>query len=224
MPRALHRWDLDIAEARTVQTRLAARVETHDRLGQVRAIAGVDCGFEDDGRLTRAAVVVMRWPGLDVIESTLARVPTTFPYIPGYLSFREMPAILAAFKQLETRPDLLLCDGQGIAHPRRLGIACHLGLWLDRPAVGVGKSRLVGAFEPPGEEKGSSTPLVVHDETIGAVLRTRDRVRPLFVSPGHRIGVDSAARWVLDCAIRYRLPEPVHAADRLASSKSCGRN
>lgn len=219
MPRALHRWDLDIAEARTVQLRLAERVETVDRLGPVRTVAGVDCGFEDNGRITRAAIVVMRWPGLVTVESTLARIDTVFPYVPGYLSFREMPAILAACEQLETLPDLLLCDGQGIAHPRWLGIASHLGLWLNRPAIGVGKSRLVGEHADPGARKGARAPLRRDGKVIGTVLRTRDGVKPLFVSPGHRIGVESATRWVLECATRYRLPEPVHAADRLASRR-----
>lgn len=215
----MHRWDLDFAEARAVQDTLARRVVTEDRIGDVRAIAGIDCGYEDGGRVTRAAVVVMAWPALEVIESRRARVPTHFPYVPGYLSFREMPAILAAFERLDARPDLLLCDGQGIAHPRRFGIACHLGLWLDLPAIGVGKSRLVGEFEEPGSRKGDSRPLRAGNEIIGRVLRSRDQVRPLFVSPGHRVSVPTAARWALDCATRYRLPEPVHAADRLASHR-----
>jgi len=219
VPRALHRWNLDIAAARAVQSRLADRVETQDRLGPVHTVAGVDCGFEHNGTVTRAAIIVKSWPGLETVGSALARVPTTFPYVPGYLSFREMPAILAAFETLDTLPDLLLCDGQGIAHPRRLGIACHLGLWLDRPAIGVGKSRLVGEFDEPGPAKGDRSALRHNGANIGTVLRTRDNVRPLFVSPGHRVSTETATQWVLDCATRYRLPEPVHAADRLASSR-----
>jgi deoxyribonuclease V len=216
---APHSWDLKPAAARSLQDELARQVVLEDRHGEVRAVAGVDAGFEDSGRVTRAAVVVLSWPGLEVMGQALARRPTTFPYVPGLLSFRELPAVLAAFEQLETHPDLVLCDGQGIAHPRRFGIACHLGVLLDIPTVGVGKSRLTGSFEEPGPRKGDRSPLLDDDETIGVVLRTRDRVRPLFVSPGHRVSLATAADWVLRCTTRYRLPEPIRAADRLASRR-----
>jgi deoxyribonuclease V len=214
-----HRWDLAPAEARRVQDELAGLVVLEDRHGEVRTVAGVDAGFEQRGRVTRAAAVLLSWPGLEVIEQALARRPTTFPYVPGLLSFRELPAVLAAFDQLQTRPDLVLCDGQGIAHPRRFGIACHLGVLLDIPAIGVGKSRLTGQFEEPGPAKGERSPLLDDGETIGLVVRTRDRVRPLFVSPGHRVSLESAADWVLRCTTRYRLPEPIRAADQLASRR-----
>jgi len=161
----------------------------------------------------------MAWPGLEIVERSVTRVPTTFPYVPGLLSFRELPAVLAAFGKLAQIPDLLLCDGQGIAHPRRLGIASHLGLWLDLPAIGVGKSKLVGSYHEPGPTKGDSSPLLDDDEIIGAVLRSRDRVRPLFVSPGHRVSIATATHWALATTTRYRLPEPVRAADRLASRR-----
>ncbi len=198
---------------------MSGQILTRDQLGQVSTIAGVDAGFEDGGRTTRAAIVVMSWPGLEVVEQTVARVPTAFPYVPGLLSFRELPSVLAAFGQLGARPDLALCDGQGIAHPRRFGIACHLGILLDLPAIGVGKSRLIGTFEPPGAGKGEFTDLVDGDERIGAVVRTRDNVKPLFVSPGHRVSLQTAVDWVLKCAVRYRLPEPVRLADKLASRR-----
>ena len=214
-----HRWDLTPAEARELQTELAARIETADRLGAINTVAGVDCGFEDGGQVTRAAVSVHRFPSLEPVDSALARCPTRMPYVPGLLSFREVPAILEAVAQLQEIPDLLLCDGQGIAHPRRFGIACHLGLLLDRPAIGVGKSRLTGEHEEPGQERGNRSTLLHKEETIGTVLRTRDHVKPLFISPGHRIGLDSAVRFVLDCAPRFKLPEPIRAADSMASRR-----
>jgi deoxyribonuclease V len=215
----MHHWDLAPSEAIALQRRLARRVVLKDTFGPVRTVAGVDAGFEDQGRVTRAAVVVLSWPGLEPSQRALSRVPTTFPYVPGLLSFRELPAVLAAFKQLEGLPDLVFCDGQGIAHPRRLGIASHLGLLLDLPTIGVGKSRLTGQFDEPGPLKGDRSPLRDGDETIGTVLRSRDHVRPLFVSPGHRISLATATDWVLKCTPRFRLPEPIRAADRLASNR-----
>jgi deoxyribonuclease V len=215
----LHAWDLSPAAAIRLQSQLAGRVIVEDRVGEIRRIAGVDAGFESQGKVTRAAVVVMSWPGLERLDQAVVRQPTRFPYVPGLLSFRELPAVLAAFDALQTGPDLALCDGQGIAHPRRLGIASHLGLWLDLPAIGVGKSRLVGTFEAPGERKGDRTRLMDGAERIGTVLRTRDGVKPLFVSPGHRVSIATAAEIVLAACTRYRLPEPVRAADRLASRR-----
>jgi len=219
-PTVDHPWNLAPVEAIALQAELAGRVETTDRLGAVTRVAGVDCGFEERGRVTRAAVAVLAWPGLAPVETVVARLPTTFPYVPGLLSFRELPAVLEAFAQLAGLPDLLLCDGQGIAHPRRLGIASHLGLLLDLPAIGVGKSRLVGEFREPGKRRGATSPLLHRGEMVGMVLRTRDGVKPLFVSVGHRVSLQTAVRWVLDCAPRYRLPEPIRAADRAASAKS----
>jgi len=212
-----HRWDLSPAEARALQQELAGEVVVADDFGDVTTVAGVDAGFEQGGRVTRAAVVVMSWPGLRPLDRAIARLSTAFPYVPGLLSFRELPAVLAAFGQLGRQPDLVLCDGQGIAHPRRFGIACHLGVLLDLPTIGVGKSRLTGDYAMPGPERGDRSALCDGGTRIGTVLRTRARVRPLFVSPGHRVGLDSAAVWVLRCVTRYRLPEPIRAADRLAS-------
>lgn len=218
--RPLHRWDLSITEARALQESLRHSVSLADAVGTVRHIAGVDCGFEESGRITRAAICLCRWPELDVVESVVARTETGFPYVPGLLSFREMPAILEAFDNLTLHPDLLLCDGQGIAHPRRLGIASHLGVWLGIPSIGVGKSRLVGEAAEPARERGARTPLSHQGERLGWLLRSRTGVRPLYVSPGHGISIDTAADWVLRTAVRYRLPEPVHAADRLASRRT----
>jgi deoxyribonuclease V len=202
-----------------LQRQLASQVITEDRLGQVQTVAGVDVGFEEQGKITRAAVVVLRLDDLSLIEQVIAQQPTRFPYIPGLLSFRECPAILAALEKLTVLPDLLLCDGQGIAHPRRFGIACHLGVLTDLPSIGVGKSRLVGKHGPVPDTRGDWTPLVDKKETVGAVLRTRTGVSPIFVSPGHRISLPTAIYYVMACTTRYRLPETTRAADKLASGK-----
>jgi deoxyribonuclease V len=214
-----HSWNLSPSEAIALQRQLATQVITEDRLGKVQAVAGIDVGFEDQGKITRAAVVVLRLDDLSLIEQVIARQPTCLPYIPGLLSFRECPAILAALEKLTVLPDLLLCDGQGIAHPRRFGIACHLGVLTDLPSIGVGKSRLVGKHGPVPDARGDWTPLVDRRETVGAVLRTRTGVSPLFVSPGHRISLPTAIDYVMACTTRYRLPETTRAADKLASGK-----
>lgn len=212
-----HDWNLSPADARALQADWAQRVLVRDEVGDVNRIGGVDVGFEQGGSVTRAALVVLSWPDLQVMERQLARVPTTFPYVPGLLSFREMPAILAAWEQLQHKPDLLLCDGQGTAHPRRFGIACHLGVWLDLPTIGVAKKRLVGRHEDVGNDKGSAVPLLDKNERIGTVVRSRTGVNPLYVSAGHRISQDTAVEWVMACLTRYRLPEPTRQAHRLAS-------
>ncbi|QBQ56476.1 deoxyribonuclease V [Nitrosococcus wardiae] len=212
-----HSWNLSPQEAVALQQRLAAQVITEDRLNQVHSVAGVDVGFENQGKITRAAVVVLRLADLSLVEQAVARQPTRFPYIPGLLSFRECPAVLAALEKLTVMPDLLLCDGQGIAHPRRFGIACHLGVLTDLPSIGVAKTRLVGKHGVVPDERGSWTPLVDKGETVGAVLRTRTGVKPIFISAGHRISLSSALHYVMACTTRYRLPETTRAADKLAS-------
>ncbi len=217
-----HSWNLSPAEARALQRELAPRVERADRLGAIEYLAGVDVGFEADGRVTRAAVAVLRARDLSLADSAIARLPTAFPYVPGLLSFREAPAVLEALANLRVQPDLLLCDGQGIAHPRRLGIAAHLGLLTGLPAIGVAKSRLLGEHGPVPEAKGQWTPLLDKGEPIGAVLRTRLRVAPLYVSIGHRIGLETAIHWVMACITRYRLPETTRQAHRLASGPAPG--
>jgi deoxyribonuclease V len=211
-------WDLTPADARALQERLSGQAELRDRLGAPTLVAGIDVGFEDRGRVTRAAVAVLGFADLQMVESALARRPTTFPYVPGLLSFREMPAVLEALATLTCTPDLLLADGQGLAHPRRFGLACHLGWLLDTPTVGVAKSRLLGEFTPPPDQRGAWSPLLDRGDVVGAAVRTRRGVRPLFVSPGHRVDVASAVRLTLACTDRYRLPEPSRIAHQLASS------
>ncbi len=217
--RSRHAWDLTPKEAMALQSRLAAEIVCRDDFGAVARVAGVDVGFEDNGATTRAAVAVLAFPSLRLETSAIARQPTRFPYVPGLLSFREIPAVLAAMERLNVRPDLLLCDGQGIAHPRRFGIASHLGLLLDIPAIGVAKTPLTGRHEEVPDERGAWVPLIAGSETIGAVLRTRRCVKPLYVSPGHRIGLESSIAWVMACLTRYRLPETTRWAHRLASEK-----
>jgi len=217
--RPSHSWDLAPKEAMALQSRLAADIVCRDDFGPVARVAGVDVGFVDDGATTRAAVAVLAFPSLQLETSAIARMPTRFPYVPGLLSFREVPAVLAAMEQLDVLPDLLLCDGQGIAHPRRLGIASHLGLLLDIPSIGVAKTRLIGKHGEVPDERGAWVPLEDGGETVGAVLRTRRGVKPLYVSPGHRIGLSSAIKWVMACVTRYRLPETTRWAHRLASER-----
>jgi len=211
-----HRWDLTPAEARELQQALAERVETVDRLGTVRRVAGVDVHFPRPG-VARAAVVVLDADTLAPIDQATAEQPVSFPYLPGLLSFREIPAALEALTHLRVLPDLVLCDGHGLAHPRRFGLACHLGVALDLPTIGVAKSRLLGSHGPLADDRGSRVPLLDGDEVIGAVLRTRSGVRPLYVSVGHRCSLDTALTWVLRCTPRTRLPETTRAAHRLAS-------
>lgn len=221
MTPTLHEWNLTPRDGVALQRQLAQRVERHDRIDPVQHIAGVDIGFEQGGEITRAAVVVLAWPSLELVEQLVHREPTRMPYIPGLLSFRELPAALGAFARLEHDVQLVMADGHGIAHPRRLGVASHLGLWLDVPTLGVAKSRLTGRHDEPGPQRGDWTLLEDPraDEVIGAVLRTRPRVKPVFVSPGHRLGLATALDWVIACLGRTKLPEPTRLADRLASRR-----
>ena len=215
-------WPTTPAAARAQQEQLRSRVIRHDDLGEVRRVAGLDVGFERQGTLTRAAVTVLSFPELALLESALVRRPTRFPYIPGLLSFREVPALLEALDRLSAPPDLLLCDGQGLAHPRRFGLACHLGVLSGLPSIGVAKSRLIGDHGPLGPAQGDRTWLWDGDEIIGCLLRTRREVRPLYVSLGHRISLETAIRYVLACTTRYRLPETTRQAHRLASPPRSG--
>lgn len=215
-----HAWPLTVEDAIAIQENLQAEVITEDQLKEpVQYVAGVDMGFEADGTISRAAVAVLSFPDLQLQETSLARRPTTFPYIPGFLSFREIPAILDAMEKIKIIPDIILCDGQGIAHPRRFGIACHLGLIVDIPTIGVAKSLLVGKHEDLPELRGSWQPLTHKNEKIGAVLRTRVGVKPVYVSSGHRVSLPTAIDYVLRCTPKYRLPETTRIADKLASSR-----
>jgi len=217
--KSIHPWDVTPTQARAIQDRLREQVVRQDDFSHIETVAGLDIGFEDRGETTRAAVVVLRFPGLELLERVLARCPTSFPYVPGLLSFREIPAALEARAKLRVEPDLLLCDGQGYAHPRRFGLACHLGLLTDLPSIGVAKARLIGTHGTLDPQKGAQTRLLDDGEIIGALLRTRNGVRPVYVSVGHRIGLETALDYVLACTTRYRLPEPTRLAHRLASDE-----
>ncbi len=213
----IHRWDVSPREAIAIQQRLRELVRLEDCFDEVKRVAGVDVGFEQGNTVTRAAVAVLEFPGLELVDQSIVRQPTRFPYVPGLLSFREAPAVLEALRQLRESPDLLLVDGQGIAHPRRFGIACHLGVLSGIPSIGVAKSRLVGHHEEVPDERGSWVPLEDKGEIIGAVLRSRKGVRPLYVSPGHCVTLATAIEYVMACVTRYRLPETTRWAHRLAS-------
>ena len=213
----MHPWDVSPKEAIAIQRSLQSHVNLTDDFGDIQTVAGVDVGFEQNNTITRAAIAVLNFQTLDVLETVIAHRPTSFPYVPGLLSFREVPCVLEAMLKLSTEPDLLLCDGQGIAHPRRFGIAAHLGLLLNLPAIGVGKSRLTGTYQEPPIEKGSHSPLMDNDEQIGVVLRTRTKVNPLFISPGHRVSIETAPKLVMQCVTKYKLPETTRRAHKLAS-------
>lgn len=213
-----HAWNLAPTEAIALQQQLRQHLILTDAIpGSIDYVAGIDVGFEDDGKTARAAVAVLDFPSLQLVEKAIACLPASFPYIPGLLSFREIPAVLLALEQLTRLPDLLLCDGQGYAHPRRFGIACHLGLLLNIPSIGVGKTRLLGQHDRIPDERGGWAALQDREETIGAVLRTRNGVKPLYISAGHRVSLASAIDWTLRCVTRYRLPETTRRAHRLAS-------
>jgi len=223
----LHEWDLSYAEARAVQARLAGRVRFTRLTKAPKLIAGLDCAFGAGGKRIFAVAIVLRplavgqgdpkAPSFELVETASAAQDVTFPYIPGLLSFREAPVCLAAVEKLRSEPDVLLIDGQGIAHPRRLGLAAHLGLFLDKPTIGCAKSRLTGTFEEPASEKGGHRPLYDGDEVIGAVVRTRSNVKPLFVSVGHRCRLEDAIDLTLACTTKYRLPEPTRLAHQTVS-------
>ncbi len=213
----MHPWNVSTAEAQAIQEKLRSRVRMNDAPGKLRRVAGVDVGFENGGKTTRAAVAVLDFPSLEPIEHAIATVPTSFPYVPGLLSFREIPALIVTLEKLAVRPNLILCDGQGYAHPRRFGLACHLGVLTGIPTIGVGKTKLIGTHGPVPLSKGRWTALEDNGETIGAVLRTRKGVKPVYVSVGHRVCLDSAVKVVMGCVTRYRLPETTRAAHRLAS-------
>jgi deoxyribonuclease V len=212
-------WDGSIAGARAMQTELAKQVLLEDDFPTLRVIAGIDVGFEEGGTITRASAVLLDAQTLVPIAESLARIPTKMPYIPGLLSFRELPALFEAMGGLPQVPDLVFVDGQGIAHPRRLGIAAHFGVVTGLPAIGVAKKILTGKHAELPETRGSRVPLMDRGEVIGHVVRSKDKVRPLIVSPGHRVSLSTSVELVLRCVTRYRLPEPTRLADRLASRR-----
>ena len=216
----LHPWKISSEQAKQIQTDLRRLVITVDEIDDIRAVAGVDVGFLDNNATALAAVVVLTYPELVVLDSATAKRRVQFPYIPGYLSFREVPSILAALTKIEHLPDLILCDGQGYAHPRRFGLACHLGIITEIPTIGVAKTRLLGDHKPVGEKKGAWKPLMHRDERIGAALRTRSNTKPVYVSVGHKVCLASAIKIALKCCTQYRLPETTRAAHKLASTLS----
>ncbi|MCM2265627.1 MAG: deoxyribonuclease V [Desulfuromonadales bacterium] len=209
----LHPWDLSPKEAIALQRELAGRVVLRDDVAaSVRLVAGVDVSNARFATSVYAAVVLFDLLTGEVTECVTASADRAFPYVPGLLSFRELPVVLAAFRKLQRIPDVVLVDGQGIAHPRRLGLASHLGLWLDLPTIGCAKSRLCGAHDVPGSRRGDWSCLMDDGAEIGRVVRTRDRIKPLYVSPGHKVDMERAVQVVLDCGCGYRLPEPTRQA------------
>ena len=214
----LHHWNLSPKEAIELQKQLAFEVIREDRFAEpIKTVAGIDLGYDVKTDTSRAAVVVLNFPDLQLIEKSEAILPIQFPYVPGLLSFRETPVAIKALEKLENAPDLILCDGQGVAHPRRFGIACHIGIIADVPTIGVAKSILVGKFESLGEQRGSTAPLIHRGEQIGVALRTKDKTQPVYVSIGHRISLETAVNYVLKCTPNYRLPETTRLADKMAS-------
>ncbi len=212
-------WDGSVAAARALQAELAQRVSLQDDFAEPHLLAGFDVGFEDEGAVTRAAVVLLNAQTLQPIEAHLVRVTTSMPYVPGLLSFRELPALMEARAMLTRLPDLAFVDGQGIAHPRRLGIAAHFGVATGLPTIGVAKKVLCGNYEEPGPQPGDRSPLLHRGEQIGWALRSKRRCNPLIVSPGHRVSMETSAMLVLRFLAGYRLPEPTRLADRLASRR-----
>jgi deoxyribonuclease V len=216
---ALHGWKVSVAQAREIQLSLAKRVITENEVIDPCLVAGVDISAPNTQGVARGAVVILRYPEFNIVEVEVAEDKIAFPYIPGLLSFRESPLILAACEKLHNIPDLVLVDGHGIAHPRRFGLASHLGLSLNLPTIGCAKSILCGRHRPVAEEAGSHAELLDKGELIGAALRTKSGVRPVYISVGHRIDLASALQWVIKCCRGYRLPEPT----RLAHLAAAGR-
>lgn len=211
-----HNWDVSPAQAITIQEELRQQTILTDDFDQIQTVAGVDVGFDKTSNSGRAAIAVLHLPELELMETAVVEMVLHFPYVPGLLSFREIPVILKALERLSVPPDLLLCDGQGYAHPRRLGIASHLGILADIPAIGVAKTRLIGTHDTVPKRKGSWARLMDTNEVIGAVLRTRENVKPLYISAGHRVSLATSLSYVMQCVTRYKLPETTRQAHALS--------
>jgi deoxyribonuclease V len=209
-----HNWDVGYKEAVTIQQNLKSQLILHDRdlPEEIRSVAGADISYSRHSNLFFAAVVLLEYPTMKLIEETCFRERVSFPYIPGLLSFREGPAVLKAFENLQSVPDVVIFDGQGIAHPRGIGLASHMGLFLNVPSIGCAKKRLVGSYDEVGQEVGDYSDLILDDQIVGAALRTKKKVKPVFISPGHKISMQRAIDVVLSCCRGYRLPEPVRRA------------
>jgi deoxyribonuclease V len=218
----LHTWILTQEEAVALQHELAGKVIHQDRLGEVQHVAGVDMAINEVHNTAQAAVVLLKYPEMEIVEQHIYEEPLRMPYIPGLLSFREAPAVLGAFQKLRQKADLVMVDGQGIAHPRRIGIASHLGLWLEIPTIGCAKSILTGHYaeEKLSEEAGNWEPLIYKKEIIGAAVRTRTKVKPMYISLGHMISLETSIKYVLACSKGYRLPEPTRQADKLSKNNT----
>ena len=217
--RRLHRWNLSYQQAIALQKQLADKLLFTPLKKPPKLIAGLDCAFSKDKQKIAAVALILQLPDFKLVETVTTVKKVTFPYIPGLLSFREAPVCIAAVEKLKKIPDLFIIDGQGIAHPRRLGLAAHLGLFFDKPTIGCAKSRLIGTFNEPSPQKGNYSLLKDKNQTIGAVLRTRTNVKPVFISAGHKCQLDDAIQWVLKCAVKYRLPEPTRLAHQIVSKK-----
>jgi deoxyribonuclease V len=220
--RPIHAWPVDCGEARKLQNKLSESVILTSQELYPKTIAGIDVSVTRFSKMGRSAIVVLSWPNLEIVDLSTVEGEIAFPYVPGFLSFREAPLVIRAWEQLDTRPDLIMVDGQGIAHPRRLGIASHLGLLFDAVSIGCAKSRLVGEYGEPPDEPGSHSLLSDRNEVVGAVVRTRRSVKPVFVSPGHKIALRDSISWVLNCCRGLRLPEPTRLA-HLAAGGQLGR-
>jgi deoxyribonuclease V len=208
-----HPWSITPREAIALQKEMASQIIQKDDFNQLKIIAGTDCSLSEDKKEAHAGIILYEFPSLKEVHRVWAKGSLNFPYVPGLLSSREGPILIKAFEKLEKLPDLVFVDGQGLAHPRRLGIASHLGLILNRPTIGCAKSRLCGTYDEPGKKRGKWKPLMDKEERIGAVLRTRDGVNPIFVSVGHRIRLETALEIVLQCPSGYRIPKPTREAD-----------
>lgn len=213
----LHDWNVKPGEAIAIQQKIRKQVRIESFTKKVRLIAGADISYNRYSPVSYAAFVVLDAKTLEVVAEATAESRMDFPYIPGLLSFREVPSLLEAWQKLEVTPDVIVFDGQGIAHPRRLGIASHMGVVLDRPSIGCGKTLLCGHYEDLGEKAGSTSPLIDRGEQVGEALRTKNRTNPVFVSPGHRMDIESATRIILGCLGGYRIPEPTRQAHLLAN-------
>jgi deoxyribonuclease V len=213
-PKFRSRWNLTPRQAIRLQERLRERVSVEDQAVPVRTVAGADLAFDSETQIAFSGVIVYRLPHLEEIERSFACRPLRFPYVPGLLSFREIPVLLAAFARLRSEPDLLLIDGHGRAHPRLFGIACHVGVLFDKPTIGCAKSLLVGEHDEPQGEPGSTAPLIFRGRQVGTVLRTRSGVKPIYVTVGHRVSLESAVRVVMQCVDGFRIPKPTREADR----------
>lgn len=214
-----HQWNVSELEAISLQERLSAKVVRFDQIDCVNYISGVDVAYSKSSETIVAAAVVLDVNTLEIVESSNAEGKSSFPYVPGLFSFRELPILIKALDKLKITPDLIVCDGQGYAHPRRFGLACHLGVLFDIPTIGCGKNHLLGEFQLPAAERGETEPLVHRNEVIGLALRTQYNIKPIFVSIGHRISIETACEWVLKLTPKYRLPETTRLADQLVNRR-----